>query len=300
MRSSTKINGYYIGAAFCLLGVLVNIGKTGNKWALLTWGPLSVALTILAYRHNVKKKKKKEDYQNAVSRLKEIYKAALVENDAAKTEQIVVETGLSSKDIAGAAVKSMMQDVFHEETASGALSPDGYERILSVANSLHVNFSSDKQTELLLSKYLQYWSIENEQLPAISVTISLKKGEICHYHFLCRWMEHRTVTKSVAYSGVTGSFKIAKGVRYRIGQFKPMRITSDALAEIDRGEVWLTNQRLIFMGAHKNTTIKYASVLSIVPYSDGIGVQKDSGKSPILLCEDADIVARVFTRLNAI
>jgi hypothetical protein len=149
------------------------------------------------------------------------------------------------------------------------------------------------------SKLRRYWSIENEELPVINTLISLQKGEVCLYQNSCRWLEHRTVIKSISHAGLTGSFKIAKGIRYHVGYSKPQRITTDSLTEIDNGNVFLTNKRIIFMGTKKNSNIKYSSVLAVVPYSDAVGIEKDSGKSPILMCSDPEIMSRILTKLNS-
>ena len=170
--------------------------------------------------------------------------------------------------------------------------------IINSAKRLNVDLSIDTKTNSILSKLKLYWAIENNELPIINTSISLQKGEVCYYQNACRWFEHRVVTKAIKYSGFTGSFKITKGVRYRVGQFKPQRITVDQVLEIDRGNIFLTNKRIIFMGTKKNSNIKYSSVLSIVPYSDGVGIEKDSGKSPILMCDNPDIMARILAKLN--
>jgi hypothetical protein len=78
------------------------------------------------------------------------------------------------------------------------------------------------------------------------------------------------------------SVRICKGVRYRVGSVSAQRITRDELVEIDRGTMYVTNKRLIFDGARKNTTIRLLAILSFTPCSDGLVLEKATGK-PIQL-----------------
>ena len=62
-------------------------------------------------------------------------------------------------------------------------------------------------------------------------------GEILHFRTYIRWMEERTVTKRVNYSGFTYSTKIIGNVRWKAGTITPHRIQSSELQEIDSGVV---------------------------------------------------------------
>lgn len=139
--------------------------------------------------------------------------------------------------------------------------------------------------------------IENESLQPVSVKINLQKGETCYYEGISGWLEHKSITKSVNYRGPSYSFKITKGLRYRVGNIKLQKISEDKIVEVDRGTLFITNKRIIFMGAKKNITINYNHILSIVPYNDGFGIEKDAGKSPLFNCTNSETATRILARL---
>jgi hypothetical protein len=93
-----------------------------------------------------------------------------------------------------------------------------------------------------------------------------------------RWYETRTRTVRIDYHGTSGSIRICKGLRYRVGSVSTSRVTRDELTEIDRGTIYVTNKRLIFSGTKKNTTMRLSTILSFEPYSDGLLLEKTSGK----------------------
>lgn len=135
------------------------------------------------------------------------------------------------------------------------------------------------------------WAAENGDLPNILVNIHLQRGEQCHATFPASWAEHRTETTRVSYSGYVTSVRIMKGVRYRAGSYKPVRSTHDILKTLDSGTVYVTSKRIIFAGSHLNKAITYASLLSITPYTDGIELQKSSGRPPALITNEAEYAA---------
>ena len=84
--------------------------------------------------------------------------------------------------------------------------------------------------------------------------------------------EPRSVRQSVGgYGGP--SFRIAKGIYWRLGAFKARSESHEELRTIDQGRFTLTNKRLIFSGAKRTVDINLNKVVSIEPYSDGIAVR---------------------------
>src|SRR5665647_792995 len=312
MKTTRKPTLYYFLFGFCLLGVLVNIAD--RTWLpILLWLPLSAVFWILMRKRQTINKAEKiiiqaesEKKSNLLYAYKNEYIKAL--NDKTNSEEINLDTeqllsslSVSEKEAEIAdeqARKLCLDEIVQNSISNGMLSPENYEYIITTAKRLNVKLSFDDMTSAYLEKLRQYWKIENEDLQTQTVSISLQNSEVCYFQTECRWLEHRTLTKSVSYSGVMGSFKIIKGVRYRVGNLKLQKITVDKLVEIDSGNLFITNKRIIFMGAKKNSNIKYQNILSIVPYSDGVGIEKDSGKSPTLICDNPDMAARILSRLN--
>lgn len=180
----------------------------------------------------------------------------------------------------------------------GKISPDEWEELNAIAKNLNVDLKIDEGSKTKLEKMKLYWLIENGELPTKQVDINLQKSEQCFFTINADWLENRTVTQRINYGGVGYRVKIMKGVYYRAGSVKVQRITSEQQQVIDRGNVYVTNKRIIFVGTKKNSNIQLSKVLSVTPYSDGVGIEKDSGKSPILrVADNADIFAMVLGRM---
>ena len=160
--------------------------------------------------------------------------------------------------------------------------------LYALARALDIDLQLDDKTKAALGRYSLLWRIENGQLPEISVHINLQRGEICHAAANATWMEMRTRTERINYGGPVASIRIMRGLSYRVGSVKVQRITRNELTQIDEGRVYVTNKRVIFDGSLKNTAFRLSSVLSFSPYSDGVALEKSSGRSPHLIL-DGDI-----------
>ena len=66
------------------------------------------------------------------------------------------------------------------------------------------------------------------------------------------------------------------------------KITSEVLTPIDSGRLYVTDKRVILRGEHKTSTARLNKIVSFKPYTDGVELFKESGKS-ILIKIDTDM-----------
>ncbi len=71
------------------------------------------------------------------------------------------------------------------------------------------------------------------------------------------------------------SVRICKGVYYRTGGFKGTPVETTYMQRIGTGSVCLTDKNLYFHCPEKTLKIPFPKILSLDPYSNGLGVQKD-------------------------
>lgn len=112
--------------------------------------------------------------------------------------------------------------------------------------------------------------IEDSEAPII-----LKKNEELIFSIpnISLW-EPRSIRKtSGGYGGP--SFRVTKGVYFRVGGFKAQGESHEELRTIDQGALTLTNKRLVFSGSKRSVNIDIRKILSVEPYSDGIALRRD-------------------------
>jgi len=179
------------------------------------------------------------------------------------------------------------------------LSPDEEKEMQAIASSLNVNVQLNEQTKQQLHKLKLYWALENLPLQTIEPDIVIQKSEVCYLQIRnVNWYELRSVRQRVSYSGYSTSFRVAKGFYLRSGSYKPRSYSIDQMTLIDNGTIYLTNKRIIFTGNKKNSNIRIDKILNLTPYSDGVEIDKETGKSPTLIIpNNADIFCMTLERV---
>lgn len=180
----------------------------------------------------------------------------------------------------------------------GSVSPREEEEIKLLAKNLNCPVQLDSNQQNTLNRLKMIWAIQNADLPTVSTDINLTAKEQCYFNRPAQWFQYKTVTKRVNYAGPTARLRICKGVSYRIGSARVQRITSEVLVPVDSGRLHVTDKRIVLLGARKTSTIRLNKVVSFVPYSDGIELFKETGKSIIIKIDtDMELFNLLLSRL---
>ena len=191
----------------------------------------------------------------------------------------------------------IIQRRLDEFTADNQLSPQEDEEINALARSLGITLTSEGASAHALHMMRTLWRINNAPLPVLETHLNLQRNEVAHFACHVQWHEHRKVTTRVNYGGPSLRIKICKGFYWNTGSIGVQRVSQDVLRHIDSGQLYVTNKRIIFDGAIKNQSIKLDKILDIDRYTDAVGIEKETGKSPILACDCALVLSATLARL---
>lgn len=169
-----------------------------------------------------------------------------------------------------------------EFTATRRLSPAQEAELATVANRLGINLELDDTIEMCR----ELWAWENGEqvyLAEAASPILLKSGETCCFTAPAVWKQMKIVKTRIGSRGFSTSFRIMKGVSYRVSNLKPVYSEAEGLAVVDVGSLSLSNKRLTFAGNQRSTSINHGRILDVQLYQDGIEVSKSSGKHDFFL-----------------
>jgi hypothetical protein len=225
----------------------------------------------------------------------------LSEKEKNKLEQLRKDLMIeeeTAKNLYAGQAKEKLQNFIEEAASDERLSPEEESEMHDIADSLGIELSFDDNTQQALDRFRLYWQIENGQLPEIKPDINLYKGEKLYFKGHAEWVEHKQVTRRFNYGGPTARIKLAKGIYYRAGSLGVNRTTEDVWQHLDSGIIYLTERRIIFMGQRGNKNIRLNKILTFNPYSNGVDIQKSTGKSPFLeFSHNVDIFSMILARL---
>ncbi|WP_128694202.1 hypothetical protein [Methanoculleus taiwanensis] len=178
---------------------------------------------------------------------------------------------------------SLFNEVFEDFESDGELDKGEIESLVKIKSDLGLD---DKETrfEERIRPYVYVYCIKNENsLPVVDLppingsNIVLKKGETVHFATSAILKEMKTV--SLGYRGGSQgvSFRVMKGVSYRVGSHRGHIVKEDRLTETSRGALILTNKRIILHPAQgrKAVSIQLPKIISYNCYENGLEVHKD-------------------------
>ncbi|MGH7242757.1 MAG: hypothetical protein ACREJD_05010 [Phycisphaerales bacterium] len=232
-------------------------------------------------------------YHTAVRRaLADIIQQSIADGELSDDELAKLNTVSKRFDMTEADWKQMymsaaaknINDAIELSLDDGLMSDDEWAHAESVAKRLRVGISLNPESEKSLQFARDRWRALNGKLDVIGAPgVALKDDEAAYFDGECDWYELTTVARQVSFGGLTGSVRIAKGLRFRYGS---LRVTSPPIQDmkkIDSGRLILTSTRLIFMGTKANKTILWKSALAVnIISATQFEVEKTSGKSPTL------------------
>jgi hypothetical protein len=119
--------------------------------------------------------------------------------------------------------------------------------------------------------------------------LNRRPGELVHEEIADAILLEEHVVSSGWVSGHSGvSFRIAKGVSWRIGGSRGRHVSERAVVPISEGPLMITNQRVVFLGNAKTFTAPWSKVLVVEPFVDGLQIFIDGrAKAPLIQIQGA-------------
>ncbi|MCZ3365147.1 MULTISPECIES: zinc-ribbon domain-containing protein [Methanobacterium] len=144
---------------------------------------------------------------------------------------------------------------------------------INIANG---GISDAKQQEQDINSWLVDASHGKVTFADTNSPVILKKNEraFLFWSDIALW-EPRVVRQTRgSYGGQT--FRAAKGISFKVGNFSSHSESHEELRTVDQGMLTLTNKRLVFTGSKRTNNIDLRKIISIEPYRDGIASRREN------------------------
>jgi hypothetical protein len=208
------------------------------------------------------------------------------EQEKARLEATSKALGMSdvqTKRLYDTAAVGAVQAAFTSAIADRRYAKDEEARVIALAKSLGVTIKHDESTAALVTRFRLMGQIEDGNLPSIDVPILLQRGEVGHVSCTAAHHEIKTITRRINYSGPTASFKVMKGVRWRVGSIAVEKVKADVMTQLDTGNLYVTSKRVFFDGTKKNISIPFRKITKFTVFKDGLQIEKEAGNDPYFL-----------------
>lgn len=140
-----------------------------------------------------------------------------------------------------------------------------------------LDISSSKEKNYVIDEEQDRKDEQKSMMP-IEVNIKLREGEFCYYQERAVYFEEKSVTKRVSYHGPTFRIKLLPGLHFRAGNLGVGKKREMEFVKIDDGELYVTSQKILFVGSATNKTIKYDDVIGFnYEKNKGVEIAKEVG-----------------------
>jgi hypothetical protein len=163
-------------------------------------------------------------------------------------------------------VRAVVQD--------GLVTTDELDQVGRVIGAFNLQWS-DLPPEQLQAVQIAHavMDIDRGRLPVVSgpiANIRLAPGESVHAIFQARLLDERVVRREYVAGNSGFTFRLTRGVSYRLGGTRGRSVPVSAIVPVDEGNVVVSSQRVLFMGRKKPFAYDWKDVICVEPASDGI------------------------------
>jgi hypothetical protein len=152
-----------------------------------------------------------------------------------------------------------------------------------------------RQHQELMNDVMNRWIKEGRQLRLLCgpCSVRLRVDErVCCVLPGTTFCEPRSVR--VYQGGSTGmSFRVAKGVRLRVGGSRGQYESHDELRAIDTGDFIITDRRVIFAGSGRTATIELEKIVATAYFADGLRVNKEGRDKPYVFIINPALTGKI-------
>lgn len=246
----------------------------------------------------IAKGKNKTEYDQTI--LKFLSDGKLDKKEKEELKNLEKKYGLSEKDLNNIK-KKHLSSFFQNISGDRRITDEEKNELQSLMNYFEIDQKDFDFNQENFNKFYSLAMIDKGILPTPKcegLNIILKKEEIVHWLCPATLKKRKNITKNMTYGGFTGSIKITKGLRYRVGSINLYPQVSEVMVDEDFGNFWLTNQRIGFLGKRKSFNLPYNKILSFEAYKDAVIIHKDGRENPYIVgMDDAEVSIAILSKI---
>jgi hypothetical protein len=226
----------------------------------------------------------------------------LSEEDKKILEQIKKENNLTDKDVEKYNLAGF-KVFFDKITDDSRITEAERKELVKIYSDLNLPTDNLAYSQSDFNKYHTLYLIDEGKLPTIEVpnlNVNLSNGEKLHYVNKAFIVKNKSVTTGYNYSGFSGSVRIAKGIRYRVGSIKVAPQKVNVMTTDDAGTFYLTTENLGYIGLNKHFSVPYDKISSLDIRDGFLYLFKKGKEAPFIISmDDFELpLAIVSYRLN--
>ena len=186
------------------------------------------------------------------------------------------------------------------------LNPQEQSSLQHLAVELGISINARQESQQLISYHSTLHGLETaalEDLPTLNGQsgVILQRGEQDYFAHSANLLEMRVVRSRVVGRSSGVSFRLMKGVTYRVGQSRGSISSESDWTPVSNGTFVITNQRLVFRGDTKSINTPHSKLLDIETYADAIRFSVTNRQKPVTIRffspQSSELAALIISRM---
>jgi hypothetical protein len=200
---------------------------------------------------------------------------------------------------------TVFNQVVARYTADRRVTDAEQDSVLQIGRRLDLSLSALEEVKSHMTYYHLLNTIETcafHDLPATQASgVMLKPGEIDYFDFSSSLLEERVINRQYVGGSHGVSFRLMRGVSYRVGQSRGHLVSQTGIVPISDGKFVVTNKRLIFSGDKKSVNAPLDKLLDVEFYKDGVRFALTNRQKPVMVQfyteQSAELAAMYVSRV---
>jgi len=236
---------------------------------------------IKKYKDAKQKSLNKNDFKNAL--LQAVSDGKITSKEINELEEKKIDLGLTDED-----VRQMRTDVYTKAFLVAKndkqITKEEEIELQSIQEYLGLNDAEIQINKKELARLRLLNEIQLGNLPTITVSnLVLQKNERAYWVEPVIMAEEKVIRRKYEGGSQGMSFRIMKGVSYRVGGHRGHLTSETGVVAVSEGELVITNKRVIFRGDKKSFATKLENILDIQIFSNGFQFSENNKSKPRLL-----------------
>jgi hypothetical protein len=234
------------------------------------------------YKDAKQKTLNKKEFKSAL--LQAAADGKLTKDETDELDKKKGELGLTDEDVRG--MKAEVFAVAFSATKSDAqVTKEEEKELLDIQKYLGIADSEIEPTKKELARFRLLNEIQQGNMPTIPAVTNLitQKGEKIYWSEPCTLAEEKVIRRSYQGGSSGMSFRIMKGVSYRVGSSRGHLVSETGVVAVSEGDLILTSKRVVFRGDKKSFASKLDNILDVQLFSNGFQFSENNKAKPRLM-----------------